>query len=409
MPILSKDRLEKFYQDVISIDNFKNGVVNTNNFILKDNNSLLDCLNLDIDDNGKLRTREGYTKIYSGNVSNLFSFKKELYFTEGNYLKKIDENNNVVNLIQINGSLDISYTVINNELVFCNGEIMKVVRLDGTIEDLTTESPKVKPIYSVIDGQLLAGRYLIAFTYSRNGYEYGASFMDVVDITEDGKGILIQAPNRNGYNTNYYISHANGQTMYRSNSYIITSLDKLGNGIQTLNLDSLPIGEQCLYFMGRLYTVVGNTIYYSMSNYYAMCDLTSNFINIDNSNIRMIANVDDGLYISTDIKTYFLRGTNPESFSLIEILPYPCIKGTAFDTWNIKYKIKGFFTEKGLILVDNGGEVKNITQEKFIPNSGYSKGVTFEKRSKGLDNVVVILDKVGDNSIYQTDDFIDNL
>ena len=62
-----------------------------------------------------------------------------------------------------------------------------------------------------------------------------------------------------------------------------------------------------------------------------------------------------------------------------------------------------------LILVDNGGEVKNITQEKFIPNSGYSKGVTFEKRSKGLDNVVVILDKVGDNSIYQTDDFIDNL
>jgi hypothetical protein len=125
------------------------------------------------------------------------------------------------------------------------------------------------------------------------------------------------------------------------------------------------IGGQCLeFFNGVLYIGSGTTIYksdpYSLFMDSRFC-VESDF----DSRVTMIKAVDAGLYVSTELETFFLTD------ELRVLADYGCILGTdiTIKAENIKNGGEGtgvlWCSLRGVCFGDNTGNFTNITQENY--------------------------------------------
>jgi hypothetical protein len=138
-----------------------------------------------------------------------------------------------------------------------------------------------------------------------------------------------------------------------------------------------PLGTQLEVHSGRMYIVQGKTLWYSEPFWHGGFDLASNFVSFY-SNIQMVKAVNDGLYVSDEYNTFFLRGHNPKEFTIKMVDKAAAILGTAVkvpgrDVGRIKYeynqgkpgRVVMWTTRHGICIGMDSGEFNSLTEDRL--------------------------------------------
>lgn len=157
-------------------------------------------------------------------------------------------------------------------------------------------------------------------------------------------------------------------------------------------LDPLPIGSPMEHYNSILYSAEGDVIWHSEPYIYELCDLANNYI-LEESPIKMLAAVEDGIWVSNSEEILFYRGDSPP-FKRIKKIPYPAIKGTDFKIaghYILNAKAKKVIvvaTENGYCILDNGGEFNNVTDDVCsLPSS--EEGASLFRQHRGINQFLV--------------------
>ena len=92
-------------------------------------------------------------------------------------------------------------------------------------------------------------------------------------------------------------------------------------------LFSPPPGHIIFIFKGRMYVVQDSVIWYSEPFSFSQFRMATNFVPFK-SRIRMVAPTREGMFVSDESDTYFVRGVNPKEFQLEHICSYPAVERT---------------------------------------------------------------------------------
>jgi len=153
---------------------------------------------------------------------------------------------------------------------------------------------------------------------------------------------------------------------------------------------AVPSGNCLCFYNGRIYVAKGNLLYCTDPFTAEYCDERFNVVGSYDSNISIVAKVDDGLLVGTDTEIFFLQGADPYEggFSNISKADYGAVAGTDIEIKDgILAKGTGtcvmFSSKRGICLVTSGGSFSNITQDYFTYPYG-SIGTAILRYSEGF-------------------------
>lgn len=163
-------------------------------------------------------------------------------------------------------------------------------------------------------------------------------------------------------------------------SYVWTVGDYIGPTTQR-TFTAPPTGHLVAFYNGRIYVAEENVLWYSEPFAYGWFDRARNYIKF-NSRLRMLAPVDDGLYVSSDRQTYFLHGAGPQDFGRRRVDHQPAIEGTevAVDGRQLPSLQQDgtcqiWASAAGILVGANSGRVRNITDGRLTyPTARYGAG-----------------------------------
>jgi len=131
-----------------------------------------------------------------------------------------------------------------------------------------------------------------------------------------------------------------------------------------------PTGHFLGLYRGRLYVAKDTTLWFSEPFSYSAFDKGRNYIWFEYP-VTVFYPVEDGIYVSTD-KVYFLRGAQPDEFSMSVVSDYPIVgrTGVVIDGETIpgiSYAGKSMIwtSRAGIYLGLGNGQVKNLTTSKI--------------------------------------------
>lgn len=133
-----------------------------------------------------------------------------------------------------------------------------------------------------------------------------------------------------------------------------------------------PVGTIVRLFNARIYIAQGNVVWYSEPFGYNLFDPTRNYI-VLSGRVTMIRPVKQGLFISTESRTYFYRGLTPDEFSIETVALYPAIEGTDAEVDGSSIKngelgigVFGIWTStQGVCIGSSSGDLVNLTHPRL--------------------------------------------
>jgi hypothetical protein len=148
-----------------------------------------------------------------------------------------------------------------------------------------------------------------------------------------------------------------------------------------------PLAGQVLgYYKGRIYVGDSDILWASGAYKYELFDLRHDYVGFD-SEIVAFAAVDDGVYIGTERDIWFLGGNDFSTFKARQVINYGAIFGAV--TYGDPGKV-WMGTREGVCLLENGGEVKNVTRDHYHYDPGLT-GAMLYHHSRGIPRVLVSL------------------
>jgi hypothetical protein len=172
------------------------------------------------------------------------------------------------------------------------------------------------------NGGLPPGIYQVAVSYLNDlGEESGLSASSTITLTDGVGTIQVDLPPvpDGGVSMSIYRSMPNGEQLYRvatvaaDTSYEI-SISAIGMPEQNWMRAPLPSGMLASY-NGLLYSARGSFLYYTDDFNPNLSRVRDGFIPFGEP-INVLAAVDNGLFVGTPSRVYFLGGGNPEDFTL---------------------------------------------------------------------------------------------
>jgi hypothetical protein len=142
-------------------------------------------------------------------------------------------------------------------------------------------------------------------------------------------------------------------------------------------------GNHLAYHGGRICIAKDNILWYSEYAAHDWYDMARNFIPF-NTRIRMIKSVENGLFVSTSKKIYFLEGLVPGDFTRRTRTSYPALEwsdaidyidGTDIPEFEISGLCALWVTPEGAMLGTPEGNVINLNKSKVIYPHG-TKGAS---------------------------------
>ena len=391
MPI-SRDR-ESVYGDLQVFNGWKGGITNLKRpSDIDQTNELLDAVNVDLSDSGKIRVRQGLTEEKSGEFSNLFSYKNVLYgLSNTNFVSFDNLFNETIILSNINKYKKMYYLEVNDELYFSNGEQSGKINKYGSYDIWSVESPLDKPAYLVEAGGLLPkGTYIIAYSYLYGTYETGISPIEVVKVNNDNSKITINT-SANSISTGAIIYAQQGEVLYQIGSgYSVVfenTIQVSGKTVKSENSKSFPMCENLAYYKARIYGSFDSYLTFTDIFDYRQFNPTMNFVEIDGTKILSILPYASGLFIITENSIWKLEGDS-YAFNKVLLENVKTIKGTEFK--HERKQVNGILTTEGVILFAFDGKYQNVSETK-IDFSKYESGSALFKMQDGIQSVIFSL------------------
>lgn len=363
---------------VVRVAGFPKGLNNISPESSLPEGALLEAVNVDVLDGGKVRRRGGFVKKYAGNgIHSFWSKDGKTMFYEGGSLKLLNADLSATVLATgLMSNKTVAYANVNGEIYWSNGDITGKINSSGTNELWGIPMPTKPVATATAAGGLFNGIYKIALTFILDtGEEGGVDSFVYVTVTEGG-GILLNgipaSPDVKITKIGVYVSAANGEVAYHyadiatgTSTLSISQSATLGRALNTQGYYPFPACELLDYTHGSLIGAIGRLLFYSSEMRYRLCRIKKNYI-MFTSNITMIAWVNGGVYVSNETDTYFMRGNNLDKCEQIPLLPYPAVKGTLVRIPNSNDV--AWFSARGWVKGDQQGNVTNVTEGSMLPD-----------------------------------------
>ena len=366
-------------------------------------NSLTQALNVNLDKEGNVYSRKGYTKIYSATNETHSLYKQ--YFQDGSELKIIIDGSTIATGLNPNAYL--AWETVNLEPIYSDGQLIRRV----PDEPFSVPTPPSQPTIKTTTGNLFAGIYQVTICFVKQGEQGGALLASDL-LVEDNSGItLSNLPQADGCDIAVFCTTQNGETLYLNQILVagttaFTIYNTKNNTLicDTQFMEPLPAGHILRHFNARLYSAYDNVLYYSRPSRYGLCKLGEDFFQFV-SKITIVQPVDDGIFIVSD-KTYFLTGNDPDEMTLITVSPDTAIEGTGITASASVFAIDGdslvayWFSNKGAMIGMPGGAIKQFTDNRLAIDADIESGTTVYKEVEGIRQMITNLQK-GAQSNFQ--------
>ena len=360
--------------------------------------------NIDIDETGKVFRRMGTNRLTAGSMHSLKSFVSNSLVVNSNMLSSVNAAGAVTSLgAQVVGRL--SYTEIASEIFWSDGINNGIVGA-GANRQWGVPVPAL-PSVTVSGGDLRAGTYLYTSVYVRsNGLESGAPVCGSITVGPNSALVfsgLSPSADPLVTRTRIYISSVSGELPYVAadvsstlSSVVVAALPVGALQIRTLLKSPPPAGQLLGYYNGRAYVGSGRFLWYSEPYEYELFGM-DNFLAFP-SVLKTFAPVSTGVYLGTETETMYLDGADPSEFVRKSVAPYGTVLGTEFYVRNdllLDGKQFGstpvWMSKTGLCLGLDGGEMQNLTSDRFILPPGLSEGASLLKIRSGTPQLVTTI------------------
>lgn len=373
-------------------------------------NDLVTADNVDLDDKGQATRRAGRTQVASGAAHSLWSAEGEAYCVHGGALCRLDTNYALTPLKPLLApALRLSYLLVGRRLYWSNAFENGIVD-GGQVRAWGLDGPLVQPpAQALAGGQLPAGSYQYALTYrAADGRESGTGIAGRLELPADSAVRFQLAPPEQSDITEQvlYLSTANGETLYRA--LIVpasaTVADYRNDGLDLVTplrcqwLMPPPPAQAMAIYRGRIYLGAGNYLLATAALGYEYHD-PRDFLAIDGAPVRLLAAVDDGLWVGTGKGVYFLGGDQLDNLTKVQRLPVPAVAGSLVMMDGDRLlggklfpgqPVALFTTGAGVIAATNGGTFHNLTDERYRFPVGAQGGAAW-RHDSALQQYIAIL------------------
>ena len=361
--------------------------------------SVRNAVNVDFTDSGRIRRRDGITKIYSGiNVRDSFDCPIGTFFVEGSDLKSLNDDNSATILKGgIHGDT-VAYEYRNEICYFSDGLITLKIYPDGSVTQWGIDIP-VAPLIHETAGSCDAGDYIAAVTFvDINGKESGISGYAVTAIVS-GKGIkFINLPfstDPQVVGLSLYLSMPNGSSLFHvgqvangTAAYTVSSPGyDTGRILENGNIVKPPACSIIKYYHGRMYNVVKNVVWYTEEFAPDWCDSSKNYLQFPHD-IVMMQPVTDGIYFADTKSTVFYAGAGPADFIVQDVFDYGAVYGLSKKIKNSNNVV--WVSQRGVVIGGPSGQIRNLDENNLAIGTADSASLLIREEN-GLRQVLASL------------------
>ncbi len=379
--------------------------------------SLRSAENIDITNEGNLLCRKGLRLVASGAFHSLHRTPNFLLLVKNGVLSRMDSSGTITPLVTLAVNSTVRYAQFNSDIYWSTLYEQGLITSAGNTGYFGINTPpKIAATAVSNTGGLFAGDYLVTQTaVSPDGLESGAPEPVIVSV-ETGGGISVTVPV--GATFNVYVTPANGSSKELRFAVQLPSGGSaaIGVGDRGKLLESLfatkPYPGQILRLhKGRLWIARGATIWVTSSNSPHWLFPATGYFQIE-ENITLLESVEDGLYVGTNDKTWFLQGNNPEEMNMRQVSLVGAVNGTGlgefpydvFAGQDAQVKQCAWLDSDGYICLGKaGGIILRPTKSNYCAGN-ILNGILGFRQYNGLRQFVVALDNSGKSSELIADD-----
>lgn len=369
--------------------------------------------NVDVDDSGRVLTREAAVLALAGAYHSLWAEDDLGFVGSGNDLYRVNADLSTTWLTRLVANRPIAFSRQQSTVYFSNGVDKGRIR-DGQVLSWGIAPPTGQPVAQPSGGRLPAGRYQYALTFRRaDGTESGTGVAGMIELAGTG-GIafssIAASADPEVVDKCLYLSGPNGEELFRlaALANATTTHTYLGSGYDlTVRLETQfdeppPPGDLLEVYNGVMYVVAGDVVWYSKPYQFENFCRRDRFMRFP-GNTTMFAGVNDGVYVSAGEKTWFLAGKGPEDFKSQVMFDAGAITGTAAKT--TIGALKGdeamdgtpggaavmWASPDGMHIGLDGGTAINLTEREYsLPSAARGRGIV--RQSRGYTQLLVALE-----------------
>lgn len=374
---------------------------------------LVKAINVDITRQQKIRRRKGATQKYAAvsTIDAACGFDNHLLLLQNDSLVNVvsDYTQSVVRSGLTPTKTLCALPVSAGEIIYSNGiETGRVV--DGVDYELGVQNPPKAVVSKALFGQMVAGRYQVAYTYVRSdGFESGCGVAAVFDLDQDLSGLnidVVASTNIEVDQISIYVTRPNGSTLYHA-----MTVDNL---TATVRYNSHPnYLKRALRTQFKVpppgFDVIsrndGRTMYAKDSVIYLSDPYDDEHITEGEayfpfkSKVTMIGQVEGGTFVGTEKATHFIKGNTLEGAELDTVAPYGAVMGTLtyidgalLGDGSVSDILPAWMSHKGLCVGMPDGSVTNLTQNNVAIPEGL-KGTSMFRQEDGQNHIISVIQK----------------
>jgi hypothetical protein len=347
---------------------------------------LRNAVNVDLTGSGTLRRRAGTALALAGSdVHSFWTDDSGAYFIDGDALCTLSQSfeKQVLRSGLMPGQRASFARYSTGDVYWSNNIVLERIS-NGATGAAGIPVPNPAPaVFAGTGGSLPAGLYQASFTaMSAAGEESGATWPNQIEVgTEGAIDITLAA---SSYDLNLYMSAPNGDILFfvgtlsaGTTSYSVSVVPSSGRQIPTLGLRPMPPGRIVREFNGRLLVAAGSALYYSEPYAPALYNPMRGYIPFPDR-VTIVEPCEGGVYVAAD-KTYWLAGADIAQSDLVIVLPYGAVEGTGGSQENSKNV--WWFSERGVVVGDEEGSVKNIQESSVAVEKAVSGAGIFREQN----------------------------
>jgi len=265
------------------------------------------------------------------------------------------------------------------------------------------------PAITAGSGELLAGKYAVAVSrVDARGEESRTELLGHLALS-DGGGVQLSGMVADASSTyRVYLTTPDGDVLYLSEefsgaftTFVVTKRPD-GKNRATQHLVPMKPGTFVESHGGRIYTAVGDTLNFSQPLRFGLYDPRYDFIQFSGK-IRVVAPVDEGLYVGDDRGVWFLPGKDPSDARLKKVSGSLAVFRSGLvlpganiskDILNSDSPVAVWLSTEGYMVGNSSGEVTPLNPEKLRVAADLEGRSRFVVR-EGLKQVITLLSAAG--------------
>lgn len=374
--------------------------------------ALREAVNVDLDGNGRVSRRSGYTRVKTGPFHSVFSADSEALFAVADgTLTAYDSNLAATPLRTEMGEAPVSYAVAGMQLFWSNGADIGAVSIGSLATmEVWPQTPAQPAVAVAAVGGLAEGEYQIALTVKdAYGRESGATLAAMLSVPEGGGIQLSSIPNLPDYPTlRVYVTTPGGEIFYHARDIDMgTATLIIGVGQRGRELGSrqwwqpMPAGQAMAFAAGRLWVASGPYLYYSEPMAPGAM-LPDNYIKLS-PHVDVLAPVGEGpnagLFVGAGKRTLYLTGPDPKTMNMLIARPSGAVPGTYHATHtsafaeaipNVEASTAALWlSADGVFCLGlPGGRVLPLNQRRMATTTDAERGAILHREDAGANQFV---------------------